>query len=1588
MDQLLQKQYHSLAFRDGTGQDQRSLKALAPDYVKVDERTERDWLEYAHKLARELRFVSAAHILQAPEPHVAVPDWGQFLEGLTTELQKGSTEEEREFYWQNWLSDLLAFIENPESFKPDKEKFARLSRPHLALFLGYLHIMGNVKNHLNGLGKRHIDFYYREVLGMTRKAAIPDQAQVVFEVAPEEDQVRLPAGTLLEAGVDEEGVQLVYATDKEVVLNHATVSDIKTLYVERDFIDVQEARLRNQDDSDSGFLKMMEHALGEGAPGNPLPELPEGFEKLDDLYHFLNSETGNGGDDTGNVALQYIEEKLFMSRGDFERVMELKFDDDDPDLEVEESDWETIYPILERAFGVREQDYRKNALRKEVTDATDAFLGFNAMIRQALGEPLAGDPLPPFGGREGDVDDVLEVLNGTNPARNTPQWLSLATTYLTESLFMNEANFRLVMQVRGSKDILTNPDFETVVGLVEQAEKAKRNIGLLKPLRQEWINIYRTNDARSVAAVADPDVPFTTPGWRSFGEPQSSRKVKTAEPAGIGFVVSSPALEMSEGQRAVSLTFDLNENSYNRTELGKVLAPIDEAGNPQELPFECYFTTTDGWFAASKVNAMAGVYIMGERNRPLFATVDDKGELVTLTAGLELEEQTNVFEFELDHEGRYLLFEDGSIYRIIRHENNTTVEVELAATTQPRSGSWMLRPNQLVEVDGPLNDGGKEEFTDASSGLPLVINVLLRTNEEGGSDLVIQRIDGGRFVPADTHNYVVREDGTVYRIIEVLSDTEARVESDLNRVRYPAVFLLQETDIYFHGLRFDIRLTSSDLPVVAAQAPLAGFNQTPEWPLLRLMLKDQLSDIKGIQVAYSPYPNFENLEMERLHVDVDVRGLVNLDLYAEDTTVTPKKPFNPFGFEANTGARLLFWHRELIGKRMDDFGLSFDWLEVPAQLSDYYANYWKVEQNNADLPKDEWRVQDNRHFVANLSLYDQNIFLELGELPLFYDADAARLNVQEVRELPELLAENYPTYRYATHRNFDQDDEVLERDRFFQLELTNTSFFARDYDRLTTLQSILGDPTATDETGHIDVGSLLLETPYQPNLKSFQASYRTHFDMELKNGRMAEVGGDENARIYHYLPFGYLDLTTAPYDANNLSATDSRNIRMLLPQFDFQGEFFLGLSQLQAPQILSLLFRVSEGTASADLAPPTIKWSYLANNQWKEISGAKILSDGTNGLLNTGIMEISIPEAINDDNAIMPSGLHWVKAGVNENAQGVSHMVDVKAQAVNATFTDQENALSHLENPLPAGSITGTNEGLPEISTVTQPYPSQKGKPSETESNFYQRVSERLRHKNRALTIWDYERLVLERFPDIFKVKCLPGELTKQWDQLGTVMVIVIPNIRGLSAVQGGTPKVSADQISRIKRFLEGLMPPYAELTVKNPTYVLVKAGFAVRFNDGYSASYYESVLQEDLQKFLSPWAFEEGADIILGGNIYANVLVNYMAELPYVDYIAQMKLYQSYDGITFTEAESLNDLQNAVTVRNPDEILVSATDHKIDIISDRGYLEDGVGGVNYMEIGFDFVVRPDPVFTETTDDDAADDTGTEYETGEEPADS
>ena len=116
--------------------------------------------------------------------------------------------------------------------------------------------------------------------------------------------------------------------------------------------------------------------------------------------------------------------------------------------------------------------------------------------------------------------------------------------------------------------------------------------------------------------------------------------------------------------------------------------------------------------------------------------------------------------------------------------------------------------------------------------------------------------------------------------------------------------------------------------------------------------------------------------------------------------------------------------------------------------------------------------------------------------------------------------------------------------------------------------------------------------------------------------------------------------------------------------------------------------------------------------------------------------------------------------------------------------------------------------------------------------------------------------------------------------------------------------------------------------------------------------------MNDELNRFLSPWAYEEGAEIEIGGRIYANVIINFLEERSYVDYVANITLFSSEDhGKTFRPVLPSADEGYWVQTDRPDGILVAAQQHEIDLIAGAGYEEQVFTGINYMKIDLDFIV-------------------------------
>ncbi|HHE31480.1 MAG TPA: hypothetical protein ENL07_02285, partial [Chlorobaculum parvum] len=428
--------------------------------------------------------------------------------------------------------------------------------------------------------------------------------------------------------------------------------------------------------------------------------------------------------------------------------------------------------------------------------------------------------------------------------------------------------------------------------------------------------------------------------------------------------------------------------------------------------------------------------------------------------------------------------------------------------------------------------------------------------------------------------------------------------------------------------------------------------------------------------------------------------------------------------------------------------------------------------------------------------------------------------------------------------------------------------------------------------------------PYTPVIESLTLSYTASVSLS-------------DAALYQLTPFG-------------CKAVRPGKKSSLLYPFDNEGELYIGIDSFRPGQNLSVLFQLADGSASPTVSKPEehVVWSWLRSNEWVDFETSE-LSDDTAQLTRSGIIRFAVPSsATSGDSLLGGEELHWLRAVVKQTPEAVCKIIGIETQAARATRVTGSDAAGESAGQLAAQSIKKAVTPDASIKKITQPYASFGGRKAENETEFRTRVSERLRHRNRAITMWDYERLVLEAFPQIYKVKCLnhtryePNETgIGIYRELapGHVTIVAVPNLLNNNAIDPLRPYTSLGELDLIKARLEQHTSELVTLHVENPVFETISTEFSVRFRQGVDEAFYIGQLQQELVKFLSPWAFEEGMDIAFGGSIHKSTLIDFVEERGYVDYVTNFKMYHT-DG----NGKKSGDLDQAAAAL-PLSILVSA---------------------------------------------------------------
>ncbi|HZF48939.1 MAG TPA: baseplate J/gp47 family protein [Polyangiaceae bacterium] len=729
------------------------------------------------------------------------------------------------------------------------------------------------------------------------------------------------------------------------------------------------------------------------------------------------------------------------------------------------------------------------------------------------------------------------------------------------------------------------------------------------------------------------------------------------------------------------------------------------------------------------------------------------------------------------------------------------------------------------------------------------------------------------------------------------------------------------------GVQFTLEVGASADPIAPLPAALGDVDSP--WPVLRLMLRPAWSEAAGQFDA--PYPALSRLVVVAAHVKVDVAGLKALKLQNDDATLDAKKPFEPFGSAPAVGSRFLIGHPEVVTKDLDSLTFHFQWMGAPADLAAHYANY-------ADPPPS--------NFTAKVSLVHRGLAHKLKDSAGLFanppsNPASISVTVNDVNADAKPLLKLVDKVDSETLGAGALPSDLLTSRRYLQWELNTPDFQHEAYPAVASGRALAMAVAIANQQTPLDVNTYKVNPPYTPKMKSLTLDYSASMEIPLKGSS----DGARAVRVLHIHPFGHSDVAA---DADPTATAFS-----LLPRYENDGELYLGLRGASPPQTVSILFQLAEGSADPDGAPQPVKWSYLSGDRWIPLDDG-VMRDTTRGLNSSGIVELALKPAA--PSTRLRGGLYWVRAAVERGTTSVCDAIALHTQAMSATFVDNNNDPAHFRDPLPAATITKLITEIPELAGVRQPYTSFGGRMAEGDGIWATRVSERLRHKQRALSAWDYERIVLERFPEVYKAKCIPARA----DQPGKVEVVIIPDIRNMLPSDPFEPKAQSKLLLDVEAYLATRVPPFASVKVRNARYVAVRVRLRVRFTSDGNEGYYAKRLNDELNRFLSPWAYDEGADLSLGGRIYANSIIDFIDRRPYVDYVAGVALFQSADGVSFKPAKAPQDEGMFVEAEEPDAVLVAARTHIIDVLHDAVYDAKRLTGINFMKVELDFIVGKD----------------------------
>lgn len=704
--------------------------------------------------------------------------------------------------------------------------------------------------------------------------------------------------------------------------------------------------------------------------------------------------------------------------------------------------------------------------------------------------------------------------------------------------------------------------------------------------------------------------------------------------------------------------------------------------------------------------------------------------------------------------------------------------------------------------------------------------------------------------------------------------------------------------------------------------------------------------------------------IREVSLDIRVKGVRNLVLYNDLGRLDPNSRFLPFGPLPAPGAFLIAGCYEAAVKPLTHFRLHLTWAGLPRDKGGFEALYRAYDGNI-----------DNHVFKAGVSClkngdWEPKTEAAMARISLFNDAEEGEQTVSPFVTF-ETPGVDFSRYDPIQGREADFACDIYTKSGFFKFTLTEpaTAFGHKAYPLLLT--DIL---TKNNRLKAFKTALPLPNAPYAPLADAVSADYAA--TAYLTPGRKRSFDEKTHGEIFNIHPFGMEKTFPLPLQ------TDIP----IIPNYQAQGlgSLFIGLADLVPGTRLTLFFNLKKHSHTSRLSHvPQSLWFYLGSGRWKPFKHFQVVSDTTFGFLRSGIITLDLPRDMDFNSRIFNSPCHVIRVCADRELRARGSLISLHPHGVSVTLEDPD---TYMGDQAPK-SIGDAVPDLPGLGRPDQPELSFGGRIKENQRQYQTRVSERLKHKLRAITPWDYERLILEQFPGIYKVKCFPNLGAAQWRCWETRQFCLNPThwfcdnclTRNaalktqpghlLIAVVAGPPESYADRkmgyrpmadpllLDRIREYAASLSTPFARIDVRNPVYEKIQVRCMVKFNGTENPEQNAQRLDRGLSEYLSPWR-GTGMKLRFGWCVQQSDILAHIRRQPYVDFVTDFSMLRIVgNGLgKFELFDSIPDARE-ILPKYPWSIAVPAPHHFIRTTAAMRPVPAEKTGVDELEVGDTFII-------------------------------